>query len=233
MENAIIIVFVGLLVFASHVFTGIFERKRIPDVLLLMLIGLLLGPIFGLITPSDFGIAGPMFTTITLVIILFEGGLALNIETIKQSIRGTTALTFTSFFVTVVVIGLIAWLAFGLSLVAGLMLGAIVGGTSSAVIIPMTQHLKIKDDSKAILVLESAINDVLCIVFALALLETFFVEEVKIGLVVGKIISSFILAAIMGWLGAMAWSFFLNKIRMIRNNMFTTPALVFVIYGIA
>ncbi|NLH55403.1 MAG: sodium:proton antiporter, partial [Rikenellaceae bacterium] len=50
MENAIIIVFVGLLVFASHVFTGIFERKRIPDVLLLMLIGLLLGPIFGLIT---------------------------------------------------------------------------------------------------------------------------------------------------------------------------------------
>ena len=233
MENAIIIVFVGLLVFASHVFTGIFERKRIPDVLLLMLIGLLLGPIFGLITPSDFGIAGPMFTTITLVIILFEGGLALNIETIKQSIRGTTALTFTSFFVTVVVIGLIAWLAFGLSLVAGLMLGAIVGGTSSAVIIPMTQHLKIKDDSKAILVLESAINDVLCIVFALALLETFFVEEVKIGLVVGKIISSFILAAIMGWLGAMAWSFFLNKIRMIRNNMFTTPAFVFVIYGIA
>jgi Kef-type K+ transport system membrane component KefB len=65
MESAAIIVFVGLLIFLSHLFTSIFERKKIPDVLLLMIIGLLLGPIFGLVTPADVGIVGPMFTTIT------------------------------------------------------------------------------------------------------------------------------------------------------------------------
>ena len=92
MENAGVIVFVGLIVFISHLFTGIFERKRIPDVLLLMLVGLVLGPILGVISPEDFGIAGPMFTTITLVIILFEGGLALRFDTLKNSIKGTTAL---------------------------------------------------------------------------------------------------------------------------------------------
>ncbi|PKP39188.1 MAG: sodium:proton exchanger [Bacteroidetes bacterium HGW-Bacteroidetes-15] len=233
MESAAIIVFVGLIVFASHLFTGIFERKRIPDVLLLMIIGLILGPILGLISPDDFGIAGPMFTTITLVIILFEGGLALRFDALKQAIRGTTALTTINFFVTMGVVGVIGWLVFGLHPVAGFMLGAILGGTSSAVVIPMVQQLRITEDTKTILVLESAVSDVLCIIFALALLETFHVEEVKIGLVLGKIISSFTLAALLGWGGAMAWSILLNKVRTIRNTIFTTPAFVFIIFGIA
>lgn len=233
MENAGVIVFVGLIVFISHLFTGIFERKRIPDVLLLMLVGLLLGPIFGVISPVDFGVAGPMFTTITLVIILFEGGLALSFDTLKNAIKGTTALTATNFFVTTIIVGLISWLLFGLHPVAGFMLGTILGGTSSAVVIPMVQQLRMNEASRTILVLESAISDVLCIIFALALLETFQVEEVKIGLIVGKIISSFTLAAVMGWLGALVWSILLNRVRTIRNTIFTTPAFVFIIFGIA
>lgn len=233
MESAGIIIFVGLIVFVSHLFTGIFERKRIPDVLLLMIIGLVLGPILGVISPDDFGIAGPMFTTITLVIILFEGGLALRIDTLKNAIRGTTALTAANFFVTMAIVGLISWLVFGLNPVAGFMLGAILGGTSSAVVIPMVQHLRMNHDSKTILVLESAISDVLCIIFALALLETFHVAEVKIGFIVGKIISSFTLAALMGWIGALVWSVLLNRVRTIGNTIFTTPAFVFIIFGVA
>jgi NhaP-type Na+/H+ or K+/H+ antiporter len=132
-----------------------------------------------------------------------------------------------------IVVGVIAWLIFGLNPVASFMLGAILGGTSSAVIIPMVQHLRIRNDSKTILVLESAVSDVLCIIFALALLETFNVPEVKVGLVIGKIISSFALAAMMGWIGAMVWSILLNRIRTIRNTIFTTPAFVFIIFGIS
>ncbi|HPQ35165.1 MAG TPA: cation:proton antiporter [Tenuifilaceae bacterium] len=233
MESAGIIVFVGLIVFVSHLFTGIFERKRIPDVLLLMIIGLFLGPVFGLISPADFGIAGPMFTTITLVIILFEGGLELRIDTLRNAIKGTSALTTANFFVTMIVVGLIGWLLFGLQPVAAFMLGSILGGTSSAVVIPMVRHLRIKEDSKTILVLESAVSDVLCIIFALALLETFDVPEVKVGLIIGKIISSFALAGVMGLVGAVAWSILLNRVRTIRNTIFTTPAFVFIIFGIA
>lgn len=233
MDNALIIVFVGLIVFVSHLFTGIFERKRIPDVLLLMIIGLILGPVLGVVSPEDFGIAGPMFTTITLVIILFEGGLALRFDTLKKAFRGTSALTTTNFIATALVIGVLGWLVFGLQPVAALMLGAILGGTSSAVVIPMVQLLRINDDTKTTLVLESAISDVLCIVVALALLETFHVDEVRVGFVVWKIISSFVFAAAMGWLGAMVWSMLLNRVRTIRNTLFTTPAFVFILYGVA
>jgi len=113
------------------------------------------------------------------------------------------------------------------------MLGAILGGTSSAVVIPMVQLLRVHEDTKTTLVLESAISDVLCIVVALALLETFQVDEVRVGFVVWKIISSFIFAAAMGWLGALVWSMLLNRVRTIRNTIFTTPAFVFILYGIA
>ncbi len=232
MNNAVTIVMVGLLVFLSHLFTGIFNRKRIPDVLLLMIIGLIMGPLLGIIKPEDFGIAGPMFTTITLVIILFEGGLGLNMDTLKSSIRGTSSLTLANFFATMAALGLLGWLVFGLNPIAAFMLGAILGGTSSAVVIPMVRGIQMKENSKTILILESALSDVLCIVFALALLEASRVGELRVGLIVGKIISSFTLAAALGIGGAIAWSILLNRIRTIKNSIFTTPAFVFVLYGI-
>jgi NhaP-type Na+/H+ or K+/H+ antiporter len=56
---------------------------------------------------------------------------------------------------------------------------------------------------------------------------------VRVGFVVWKIISSFVFAAAMGWLGAMVWSMLLNRVRTIRNTLFTTPAFVFILYGVA
>ena len=67
-----VIAFVGILVFLAHLFTGIFSRTRIPDVILLIIIGICVGPLLNLVSPSQFGEVGPVFTTITLIIILFN-----------------------------------------------------------------------------------------------------------------------------------------------------------------
>lgn len=233
METAGIIVSIGLIIFVSHLFTGIFERKMIPDVLLLMFLGILVGPLLGLVTPAEFGIAGPMFTTITLVVILFEGGLDLKIDSLRSAIKGTLSLTFISFFVTVVIVGIIGWAIFRMNLLDSLILGAILGGTSSAVVIPLVRKLKVTDSSRTVLILESAFSDVLCIVFTLALLEVYRIGNVNVGLILGKVISSFALAGFMGWVGAIFWSFLLLRIRTIKNSIFTTPAFVFIIYGIS
>lgn len=233
MNSAFTILVVGGIVFLSHWFHGIFEKKGIPDVLLLMLVGLFVGPILGIIHAEDFGVAGPMFTSITLVIILFEGGLGLNLNELKNSIRGSTSLTLINFFATFIVVGVIAYFLLGLDLLVALTLGAILGGTSSAVVIPMVRLLKIREESRTILVLESAISDVLCIVFALALIEATMSGSLQVGLIIGKILSSFILAAVVGIAGAIVWSILLNRIRTIQNSIFTTPAFVFIVYGVA
>ncbi|HOI32723.1 MAG TPA: cation:proton antiporter, partial [Bacteroidales bacterium] len=71
------------------------------------------------------------------------------------------------------------------------------------------------------------------IVFALAFIEAAQLGEIQVGTTIGQILASFILASIMGLIGAFFWSVILHKVRNIKNSIFTTPAFVFIIYGIS
>ncbi|MBR4391253.1 MAG: cation:proton antiporter [Bacteroidales bacterium] len=231
-KTGLTIAILGLLIFAAHLFTEIFSRKRIPDVLLLMIIGLIIGPVLQWVSPSQLGSVGSIFTTVTLVILLFESGTQLNFNTLLNSIGGTMKLTTINFFVTMAIVAVLGILLAHLDIATSLMLGAILGGTSSAVVIPMVSQLKISKKSGTILILESAFSDVLCIVFALALLQVVQSGTMNIGGVLGQILSSFILASIIGLLAAVFWSYILDKVRHVKNSILTTPAFVFIVYGI-
>ena len=228
----IVIAFIGFLIFAAHLFTEIFSRKRIPDVLLLMIIGLFLGPIFHIIDAEKMGSIGSIFSQITLIVLLFESGTKLSFNTLINSLKGTTMLTLINFFVTFFVIGISGWCILKLNPAVSFMLGAILGGTSSAVIIPIVGKINISEKSKTILILESAFSDVLCIVFALAILESLNVGKLQVGSIFGQVFSSFVLATLIGLAAALFWTMILDKIRHIDNSIFTTPAFVFIIYGI-
>ena len=231
-HTGLVIAILGLLIFAAHLFTEIFSRKRIPDVLLLMAIGLVIGPVFHWVKPESLGSVASVFTTVTLVIILFESGTELNFNTLINSIKGTMKLTTINFFVTMVVVALLGILIEKFDLLTALMLGAILGGTSSAVVIPMVSQLKISEKGGTILILESAFSDVLCIVFAWAFLKAAQSGSMSVGPVIGSILSSFILSAIIGFAAAILWSYVLDKVRHVKNSILTTPAFVFIIYGL-
>jgi potassium/hydrogen antiporter len=85
MNTALAIVVLGGITLLAHLFTESFSRTRIPDVLWLILIGLGIGPLGHIIAPDDFGVVGPIFITITLVIILFQSGIGLSLNTLLKS----------------------------------------------------------------------------------------------------------------------------------------------------
>lgn len=230
-NTGLVIAIIGLLIFAAHLFTEIFSRKRIPDVLLLMVIGLVIGPVIGWVKPEDLGSVASVFTTITLVIILFESGTQLNFNTLLNSIRGTMKLTLINFFVTMGIVAVLG-LTIKVDILTSLMLGAIVGGTSSAVVIPMVAQLKISKKGGTILILESAFSDVLCIVFAWAFMQAIQSGSMNVGRVIGEILSSFILATVIGLIASVLWSYVLERVRHVKNSILTTPAFVFIVYGI-
>ena len=93
MLTAVTIVFVGLTIFLSHYFAALFKRTKIPDVLWLFTIGILLGPVSGLVHPENFGAVGPVFTTITLIFILFESGIDQRLEPLINALSGTAKIT--------------------------------------------------------------------------------------------------------------------------------------------
>lgn len=80
MPTAILIIIIGLFIFWGHYLAGIFERRGIPDVLGLMLIGILIGPVFHWVDPDSFGTFGSLFSNLVLIFILFESGTDLRIS---------------------------------------------------------------------------------------------------------------------------------------------------------
>ena len=130
MEITLTIAFVGILVFLAHLFAGIFSRTKVPDVLLSILIGLCLGPFLRIVSPSHFGAGGSVFTTITLVIILFEGGIGLDLRVLRKAMKGTLRLTTLNFFLGMVIVGFVTLLLTDLAPQSAFMLGAIIASTS-------------------------------------------------------------------------------------------------------
>ena len=231
-DIAPVIVFVGVLVFLAHLFTAIFSRTRIPDVLLLIIIGICVGPVLKLASPADFGTIGPVLTTVTLIIILFESGTALELMSLRSAVGGAMALTTVTFFLSMgAVAGIALWLT-DLELIPAFILGAIVGSISEAIVIPLVRQLRMRKDSQTILSLESSVNDVLSIVITIALVEAYLLGEFQWGVVTGNLIAAFLVAVVFGVVGAFVWARLLNRIHAIKNAMFTTAAFVFIIYGV-
>ncbi len=226
------IAIIGLLIFTAHLFSEIFSRKRIPDVLFLIIIGLLIGPIFHWISPESLGNAGSLFSGITLVTILFESGTQLRFSALKDSFRGALKLTALNFILSAVAVWLVGWLVLKIDPVVSMMLGCILGGTASAVVIPIVRQMHMSEKPAIMLILEAAIGNVFSIVLALALMQAIKSRHVEFGAILGDIFSSFILATVMGLIGAIFWALILDQVRNIKYSILTTPAFVFIIYGI-
>lgn len=233
MSIAAIIVLAGALIFAAHFFAWLFSFTKIPAVLLLMLIGLLLGPWLGVLTPAFFGEAAQLWMTIVLVIILFEGGTKLHLDTLRSAWRNTTMLTVTNFVVTMLAVALLMRWLVGLEWILALMVGAILGGTSPEIVVPLLDHLRMGRSSRTVLFLESALSDVLSIVVTIALLDAFQAGVFQAEAVALNVAASFVLAAVLGGLGALIWSVIINRVRNVQNSIFMTPALVFILFGVA
>ena len=226
------IAIIGLLIFTAHLFSEIFSRKRIPDVLFLIIIGLLIGPIFHWISPDSLGNAGSLFSGITLVTILFESGTQLRFSALKDSFQGALKLTAFNFILSALAIWLVGWLLLELDPVVSMILGCMLGGTASAVVIPIVRQMRMSEKPAIMLILEAAIGNVFSIVLALALLQAIQSHHVEFGAILGDIFSSFILATVMGLIGAIFWALILDQIRNIKYSILTTPAFVFIIYGL-
>ncbi len=232
MHVATNILVVGFLVFVAHAFTGLFSRTRVPDVLLLTIIGLSFGPIFHLVTPAQFGAVGPVFATVTLVIILFEAGLSLDLKILQGVVRTTVSLTLLNFLLTTALVGIAAHMLLGLDIRLTLALGAIVGSTSPAVIVPLTKRSAMRESSKTIVFLESAASDVLSIVVSIAILDSLRLGTVRVGSMIGQLFATLLISTMAGAAGAFAWSAVLRRVRGLENSIFTTPAFVFVLFGL-
>lgn len=232
MEIPAVIIAIGILIFLAHFSGWLFSFVRIPDVLILMSIGILLGPLLGIVSPDFMGEAGNVLITISLIIILFEGALRLRFDSLKKAMFGTVFLALSSFFLTMAGVGILLYQFADFPFLLAFLIGAIVGSNSTALVIPLVERLKIKEESRTTLFLESGLSDVFSIVFTLALIASLEIGVFNIATVTGDIFSNLLMATIMGGVFAFFWSLFLNKVHNMQNSVFATPAFVFIVFGL-
>lgn len=226
------ILVIGLMVFFAHFLSLLFRKTGIPDVLVLMLVGILLGPVLELVTPEDFGKVGSLIATIALVVILFESGTSLDLGVLRRSLATTGTLTVACFALTAVIVALTGYAALDLSPLSALMLGVTLGGTSSSVVIPMVNSLRLSEKPATVLVLESALTDVFCIVGLFALLEAHAEGALEPARLVGNVLAMLVFAMVIGVLGGIGWLMVLGKVRDFPNTISSTLAYVFIVYGL-
>ncbi len=233
MDITTVLIALGMLIFFAHISGALFSKTRIPSVLLLILIGLTAGPVFKWITPSFLGNFGSVFTTLTLITILFESGTNLRLDDLKKSLIGATSLTVLNFVISLAIGIAIGRLLLNLDWLYSIFLGAALGGTSSAVVIPMVNQLNPGQKTKTILYLESALSDVLCLVVALALLGGIETGQISITGILSKMGVSLIFAILLGFAIGIIWTVLLKKmLKGVKNVMFTSFASAFILYGL-
>ncbi len=170
METSIIIIIIGVFIFLGNYLNGIFERKNIPDVLGLMLLGMIMGPIFHLVDPESFGKFGSLFSNLVLIFILFESGTELKIAEVKSSFKDSALITTVGFIVSCITITLLCIYLLNLSILTSLFIGSALGGTSSAVVVGLVKKVAVQPKTSTVLIMESAETDVFTLAIPLSIL---------------------------------------------------------------
>ena len=168
---------IGFIILIGFSATLVFERTGVPDILLLIVLGLLLGPIASqylgvvIVSPRVLSIVMPYVVALALVMILFDGGLNLNLETVLRKLGIASLHTVITFVLSAAVVLIVTHFVFGYPLLVGLLLGVMLGGICGTIVTTLVRKMHLHEDSRTILVLESVITDVLSVILALAIVE--------------------------------------------------------------
>ena len=112
-----------------------FKRTGIPDILFLMVLGIIIGPILGIIQPQAVLEIVPYFAAVALIIIMFDGGLNLQIGKVLKTAHFAIILVIVGFAVSVGIVAGLAHFGLGWEWIDSILLGTIVGGSSSIIVL--------------------------------------------------------------------------------------------------
>ena len=181
-------------------------RLRMPAIVLMLAAGLIVGPGLGLLNPSqDFGNLMSPLIAIAVAIILFEGGLTLNLHTLRDAAVGVRRLVFVGAPLGWAVSSAALHYVAGLSWETSAVFGGIMIVTGPTVIAPLLRQARLKSRPAKLLQWEAIVNDPVGALAAVLAFEVVIVLQTATGagaavqdLVLGIVVAS-VLGIAAGW----------------------------------
>ena len=139
-----------------------------------------------------------MIGTISLLLILFEGGLSAGWDEIRPVLRPAISLAIIATAGTALIVGLAASVLFDLPPLEAFLLGAVLSGTDGAAVFALLRNSQLRPDIARTLEGEAGFNDPIAVLLVLACIELltrpdygafdvlfFFGQQLGIGALVG------------------------------------------------
>jgi NhaP-type Na+/H+ or K+/H+ antiporter len=196
---------ISIILFVGFFAEFIFKKTNIPDILILIILGFIIGP-YGMkyVSPADVITLAPIFTTFALLFLLFDGAFSIDIQSLARGTIKGVQITLFNFILSIIIITIISVL-FGIKIQIAILLGFILGGISSAFVIPVIRQLKVKGPTCSMLTLESAITDVLCIVSSFTVIQIITLNTFNINDVLSRLFGLFAIAGLVGMGAGIVW----------------------------
>jgi cell volume regulation protein A len=223
----------GVIIVLGFIGSYLFDRKGIPDNLILITFGILLGPMLKIIDPSGFGNIAPVFSSLALLIILFDGGMNLNLYKVLDESPKALILGFLNVVISMAATTAFTSILMGWDVMHGLLLGTIIGGTSSSIVFSFTEKLRAPERISTLLSLESVFTDAIVIVVSITILDI-IVEAKSASLIpiAQNISSALSIGVVFGLVSGVIWLKALSALRDDRYDDILTLSIALLFYGL-
>jgi cell volume regulation protein A len=236
-DNLLLLVSSTLII--SYISGLFYTKTKIPDILWVLVFGIILGPVLGYFDKELFLSLSPLMSTVALSIILFDAGINVDITMLMKAMSKATILSISTIMSVIVAVGyaLNFFMPSSFTLHEGMLLGAMIGGTSTIAVFGVLSGLQnlIPDmeGTRLILMMESIISDPICIISSITLIRMIMMPGVSIADSLKDIIYTFTLSSALGLAIGQMWAEVLDKLRGRSLNYIMTLAILFPTYIIA
>ena len=229
----VILLAAGVVIFLGVAGEAFFKKTGIPDVAFLMVLGVIIGPVLGIIQAETVIQVVPYFAALALIIIMFDGGLNLDIKHIVKTAHFSFTLAILGFVLSVVIISVATHYALGWLWLESILLASIVGGSSSVIVFGLVRNIKISEETKSMLSFESALTDILATIIAFILFEAVLLAHFDLQTLQETLGRAVVVGLVLGFGVGIPWMYVSTKLGNAQHAYMLTLGILFVLFFLA
>lgn len=151
---------IAIMLVAGMIFGKLSDLIKIPDVVLYILAGIILGPqLLGWVNVENYEIVNQLILTFGAAYILYDGGREIKLKILNKVKFSVILLATVGVLLSTFIVGFAANKIFGISMISALLLGSVIASTDPSVLIPLFKKVHINEKLKQTIISESAFND--------------------------------------------------------------------------